>query len=259
MTQRLTGTSLLLIASVALSSQAYGGPIVRALFTAEVESIFDDADLLSGQVSVGQSGSGFFEYDAGMPNQTGDPDFGEYGPPSDFHFELGGYTFQMDVTSPQGRIVIVNDQFYFGDTFHWRSSNNVDDVPGDFTIFDAVMELRQFEADGATVFSNSDLPTSLTLEPFSEDNRFFSIEFGPGFQQVINLNVTAISTEVVPEPSSFTLFLMGTLGLLARARRRTSAIPPVSTRSQGILTEAVPEGGSEKPVEAEDWKRSGSV
>ena len=34
--------------------------LIRADFTARVDSIFDDADLLMGQVTIGQTGSGSF-------------------------------------------------------------------------------------------------------------------------------------------------------------------------------------------------------
>ena len=189
---------------------------IRADFTARVDSIFDSADLLMGQVAIGQTGSGFFLYDTDSADSDLSPDRGEYGPTSGFQFQLGGYLFQQDLQAPMGRILVVNDQDLFGDTFYWQSMSNLDTVPGDFDLTSVSMELRQFQAEGADVFDGDALPSSLSLDDFSTTNRYFSIQFEPGFQQVVNLTVTSLS---VPEPGGMAVSSILVLAGLVRLRR----------------------------------------
>jgi hypothetical protein len=183
-----------------------------------VDSIYDDANLLQGQVVAGQTGVGYFQYDTTLPDTNSDPGRGDYGPTITFQFQLGGYTFQQNIQAPSGNMVVVNDQSYFGDTFSWQSLSNLDDVPGTFSATDVGMELRQYESDGATAFSSDGLPTTLSLDEFSSSDRQFYIEFNPGFQQVINLTVTSLSTQVVPEPAVLGLLTISVGAMLMRRR-----------------------------------------
>lgn len=190
--------------------------IIRADFAAQVDEIFDDANLLDGQFTVGQIGFGYFEYDTGMLDTIADISWGEYGPTRAFQFGLGGFTFQQNSHTSDGSMLVVNNQEYFGDTFYWISHNNISDVPGEFTVTDISMELRQFEAVNATVFSSDALPESLSIDEFAIGNRYFNIEFSSGNQHVINLNVIALSTHVVPEPGPLTLMAISAGGLFLR-------------------------------------------
>jgi hypothetical protein len=192
--------------------------VIRADFTARVDSIYDDSNLLSSTVAVGQSGMGYFLYNTGLSDTNVDPNWGDYGPITNFVFVLGGHTFLQNTQLAVGGMVVVNDQFYFGDTFYWESRNNIDDVTGTFSTTNVGMALRQFESAGASIFSSDDLPSTLTIEDFASNNRHFYIEFEPGFQQVINMTVTSMSTQAIPEPSTLVLISIGAGALLIRRR-----------------------------------------
>lgn len=220
-----------IFALAVISNHCNAAVIIRADFTAKVESIYDNANLLSSTVAVGQIGTGYFVYNTGLSDTNPDPNSGEYGPLTNFVFVLGGHTFQMNTQHPAGRMIVVNNQFFFGDTLYFNSSNNIDDITGPFNVTDISAELRQFEFQGATVFSSDNLPSSLALEDFtsfedfaasgigfSPGGQLLSIGFGPGSQQTINLNFTSLSTLVIPEPSRLALISMSA-GLLLKRRR----------------------------------------
>lgn len=198
---------------VAGANSPANAAMIRVDFTAQVDEIFDDANLLGSQFTIGQTGFGYFVYDNQMLDTIADTNWGEYGPTSAFQFVLGGFTFQQNSITPDGSMLVVNNQEYFGDTFYWISHNNISDVPGAVTVADISMELRRFEAANATVFSSDALPESLSIDEFAINNRYFNIEFSSGNQHVINLNVIAVSAHVVPEPGSLTLMVISAGGL----------------------------------------------
>src|SRR5262249_28871321 len=150
--------------------------------------------MLGTNVYAGQVGTGTFIYDSANPDSDPDPGEGHYDSPLSLTFRLGDFSFSSDFCNRSGRIWVLNDQPFFGDTFFLESKSNYATVPAPFQAGTISMELRQFEASGATVFTNDSLAQSLDLAQF--DTRYFSIEFGPGLQQVINLVVTSIAPAV---------------------------------------------------------------
>jgi hypothetical protein len=102
---------LLLLASP--GAQASPDVPISINFTAEVWDVDDDFNHLGGAISVGDTITGSYTYDAATPDSNPDPTVGRYlytSPPYGIRVDAGGFVFQTDPSNVDFEIEILNDR-----------------------------------------------------------------------------------------------------------------------------------------------------
>lgn len=206
-------TCPILVAAVLMASMApkTSAEFITIVFEAEVTSVDDLSDFLDGAVSIGDTISGVYTFEAGTPDsEPDDPVVGQYDEAvTDLTGLVAGVGFvslgPLDVTiADQDGPAISQDDAYY--------------VTGDIVMLAKTLEFAlQIRYDTFDVFSSDALPSEAPpLEPsvFALVKIFSEQEFGLAVVGELR------SLRLIPEPATLGLLTLGALAVRGAARPR---------------------------------------
>ncbi len=185
-------------------------PAQAALITIEIEAIVDSVDdkdnYLEGQISPGDTITGFYIYDTDTPDTSPYSYIGHYqhyDAPAGISLSVGGFDFRTNPENIDFLVGIVNDGTSGDDGYWLVSYNNLPLSNG--TLVDSIV--WQLNDPTGSAISSAALPTSA---PVLED-----------WQSIVGLRlegdraflVIAHVTSAIPEPVSILLLGLGSLFL----------------------------------------------
>jgi hypothetical protein len=165
--------------------------------------------------SVGTSVSGSFAYDSATPNATPSGPTGVYyGAMNSASLAVGSSTYLGNSAPSSSDYLQVATNYFSQDYFQfWR--NVAGPAPSGLAVQQLYLRLSD---NSMTAFSNTAIPTSLSLPSF--DQTYFALSFSPGSVYLTG-TITSIA-QAVPEPAAALLFASGFVVLVIAAKRRAT-------------------------------------
>ncbi len=204
---------LVLFVVLSLWSRILRAEIVTIQLTAEITGINDYADLLEGNISVGDIITGSYSYDSDTPDTNPSDtvgDYRHYDQPYGINLSIGSLVFQTDPDNVNFLVEVANNHIYSSwDGYLAKSYNNLALSNG----VHIGMIYWELQDSSGMALSDISLPTT---PPALEDWDYglgLLITFGPRDSSGIQARVTS----AVPEPATVLLLTLGSL-LLTRRR-----------------------------------------
>jgi len=188
------------------------GTLITIEIEAVVDGVGDDGNFLEGQISPGDTITGWYIYDTSTPDTNPLPNYATYWhyvSPSGISLIVGGFEFRTNPDDVNYRIAI-SDGYQSRDTYSIRSINNLPLSNG--TLIEEIYWLLEDPTEEALY--SIELPTTAPVLTDWQQN-ILNISgpggHGPGF------GIQAHVTSAIPEPATVLFFFFG--GLLLRKRR----------------------------------------
>jgi hypothetical protein len=200
--------------------------LIPIAFTAEVIRVTDDFDLLSGNVSLGDTMTGVYIYDTSIPDLYPETCIGQYvhsDPPCGITLTIGSLVFMTDPENVEFVVTIYDSPCVAPgipppaggqyDSYSIRSSNNFPLPNGT-----AVREILLAASGDTTIFSSDALPTTAPdINAGWRENKI-DIDISGGSWEnatgVFYIEGVLSSVSVIPEPATMTLIGLGALVFL---------------------------------------------
>jgi hypothetical protein len=183
--------------------------LIYIAIEADVDSIDDPCNIFEGNISVGDTITGYYAYESTTPDTNPLEYYGTYSQSNagcEIVLMLNTFEFKTDPNNLDWRIGIANN-YPESDGYSVRSSSNL--PLSDGTIVNDIY--WQLKDSTETALTNTDLPTSA---PVLNDWDYNHLRIST--DRAFSIDSHVASAELVPEP--FTLLLMS-LGALALRKR----------------------------------------
>jgi len=203
---------LLVLAISALIVTSAQAELITIAIEAEVNGVSDPAEHLEGKIGPGSLITGQYIFESTEPDSNPSPTAGVYlfdNISCGLYLSVGGFDFYTDASNIDFAIGITNDPDW--DIYAVSSLNNLSLSNG----VSLAEMFWQLENHSGTALSSDDLPT-VAPKLSDWDNNLLHINGGPR-ESDFTIVATVTSAELVPEPATILLLLIGT----ALLRKRT--------------------------------------